>query len=177
MTFAMRLETGPAAIENVVRAQVSAIDPDQPVTRLQTMEDALRDSTRRQRFNLWLLALFAAVALILAAAGVYVVRAYAVASRTQELGIRVALGAAPASIIRLVIWQGLAPTLVGVGAGLLGALALGRVIRGLLFEVGPADPITLATAAVVLTGVSFVAAWLPARRATQVDPVVALRSE
>ncbi|MGE5246659.1 MAG: ABC transporter permease [Betaproteobacteria bacterium] len=177
MMFAMRVKTGPAGLERAARAQVAAVDPDQPVTKLQTMEEALRESTRRQRFSLWLVGLFALVALALAAAGVYAVRAYAVASRTQELGIRVALGAAPGSIVRLVIWQGLSPTVVGVGAGLLGALALGHAMRGLLFEVAPTDPPTLAIAAIVLAGVSFVAAWIPARRATHVDPIAALRGE
>jgi putative ABC transport system permease protein len=177
MTFALRTAGSPAALVNAVRSQVSAIDPEQPITRIQTMTEALRASTSRQSFNTSLLGLFAVIALLLAGVGVYAVRSYAVACRTRELGIRTALGADARDLVRLLARQGLSTTAAGAAVGLLGAIAVGRALRGLLFGVTATDPITLAAATAVLILVSLVACWLPARRATRIDPVVALRNE
>ncbi|HEV2835018.1 MAG TPA: ABC transporter permease [Pyrinomonadaceae bacterium] len=160
-----------------VRAEVKAFDPKQIIWRTQTLEDLLGTSVAPRRFNMLLLGIFAAVALVLAAVGLYGVMSYSVSWRTHEIGIRMALGAKRADVLRLVVRQGMTLTLIGLGLGLIGALALSRVLIGLLYGVSPTDPLTFAGVSIVLLAVALFACLIPARRATHVDPIVALRTE
>jgi ABC-type antimicrobial peptide transport system permease subunit len=154
---------------------VRDLDREVPVFSVQTMAERVASSVGR--FYTTLVALFAAVALVLAAVGLYGVIAYAVSQRTHELGIRVALGATTQRISTMVIREGLALTALGAGLGIVAALAAGSVVASLLFGVTPRDPITLAGVVVVLAAVAMLASWLPARRAARVDPLVAMRGE
>jgi putative ABC transport system permease protein len=177
LTFAVGTAGAPASLAAGARSALSALDPSLPMSALQTMEQVRAASVARPRFLAALLAVFAAVALVLAAVGVYGVMAYAVSRRTQEVGIRVALGARPADVLRLVVAQGMVLALAGIAIGLAGALALSRVLASLLFRTAPTDPLTLAAVSVGLAAVALMACWIPARRATTVDPLVALRAE
>ena len=144
---------------------------------LQTMEDLVAQSVATPRFRSWLISLFAGLALLLAAVGIYGVQAYSVSRRTHEIGIRMALGARPAALFAMILGEAAGWTLLGVGIGLGAGLAIARLISGLLFEVGPWDAVTLAVSPLVLLAVALAAAYLPARRAMRVDPLVALRWE
>jgi putative ABC transport system permease protein len=177
LSFLVRSSLPFASLAPEIRRAVREVDPEQPVAQLREGESLLTDATARQRFSMVLLALFGALALTLAAIGVYGVMAYGVSQRTRELGIRLALGARPGSVRMLVLGQGLGMALIGIGLGLLGAVALGRLLTSLLYGVGPADPRVLATGALVLGTVSLLASLVPAIRATRVDPINALRSE
>jgi putative ABC transport system permease protein len=159
------------------RAEVKAFDPKQIIWRTQTLEQLLGTSVAPRRFNMMLLGIFAGVALVLAAVGLYGVMSYSVTWRTQEIGIRMALGAKRADVLRLVVRQGMTMTLIGLAIGLIGAFALSRVMRSMLYGVSSTDPITFAGVSIVLLGVALLACLLPARRATRVDPIVALRTE
>ena len=141
------------------------------------MDQVIAASVGQRRFPMMMLGLFAVAALLLSALGLYGVMAYAVTQRTQELGVRIALGAQPREVLRLVLRQGLYLVSIGLAVGLLGALALRGLIKGLLFQVQASDPATLVSVAVVLVVVALLACWIPARRATKVDPLVALRYE
>jgi putative ABC transport system permease protein len=141
------------------------------------MEEVLSDSIARQRFSMLLLAVFAGVALALAAVGLYGVMSYTVAQRTREIGLRMALGAQRGDVLRLVVGQGLRLVFVGVGIGLAAALALTRLMSSLLYGVSATDPLTLAVISLLLVSVAALASYIPARRATKVDPLVALRYE
>jgi putative ABC transport system permease protein len=158
-------------------AAIHRVDSEQAISDVQTMEDVFSDSVAQPRFQLVLLLIFAAIAVSLATIGVYGVVSYSVSQRTQEIGIRVALGAQASDVARLVLREGL--LLAGAGAliGLAGALALTRALRTLLFEVTPTDPVTLASVSCLLLIVTVIATFLPARRAAKVDPTVALRYE
>ena len=177
MSVALRTAGDPQLLAAAAQREIQAIDPEQPVADVRTMEQWLSESVARARFSATLLGVFAALALVLAAVGIYGVISYTVTQRTHELGIRVALGAQRADVLRLVIGQGLALAGLGVGVGLLGALALTRLVGSLLYEVSATDPLTYAVLALFLLLVAFAACYFPARRATRVDPMVALRYE
>ncbi|MBA3317444.1 MAG: ABC transporter permease [Gemmatimonadales bacterium] len=177
ISFAVRSETPFARLAPEIRRAVREVDPEQPISRLREATELLSDALARQRFSRLLLVLFGGLALTLAAIGVYGVMAHAVSQRTRELGIRLALGAHRGSVRALVLRQGLGIALLGIGLGLAGALALGRLLTSLLYQVSPADPLVLAAAALTLSGVSALACLVPAIRATRVDPMDALRSE
>jgi putative ABC transport system permease protein len=156
---------------------VHSLDPNQPVVGVQTIDKLMTRSVSMQRFQMLLLALFAAMALLLAAVGIYGVVSYSVAQRTAEIGIRMALGARGSDVLRLVLRQGAGILAGGLALGLGGALAVTRTISTLLFGVQPTDPITFAAVAALLTLVALAAVIAPARRASRVDPLVALRYE
>jgi putative ABC transport system permease protein len=176
-TFVARAKGDPAALAPALRRELAAIDKDLPLYNVRTMEQVLSDSVSRRRFQMILIAAFAGVGLLLAAVGIYGVISYSVAQRRHEIGVRMALGARAADILRLVVGQGLVLTLLGVGAGLAGALMLTRLLAGLLYGVSATDPLTFAGVALALLGVALLACLVPARRATKVDPMIALRYE
>ena len=167
----------PLSLAAAVRNTVWSIDRDQPVSHVRTMEDVLSGSIARQRFSMLLFGIFAGVALLLAAVGLYGVMSYTVAQRTREIGLRMALGAQPGAVLMLVVGHGLQLVLVGVRLGLVAAFMLTRVMSRLLCGVSPTDPLTLAAISVVLVSVALLASYIPARRATKVDPLIALRYE
>jgi putative ABC transport system permease protein len=177
MTFVVRSTSDTKSMAGAMRNEVWAIDKDLPVPDIKPMDELLSVSIARRRFNMTLLGLFAAVALVLAAVGIYGVMSYSVTQRTHEIGIRMALGATQSNVMKLVVGQGVRLALIGVGIGLAGALALTRVLASLLFEVSTTDPVTFAIVSVLLTGVALAACFVPARRASKVDPMVALRYE
>ncbi|MGA8026316.1 MAG: FtsX-like permease family protein [Bryobacteraceae bacterium] len=161
---------------NIKRA-VAKIDPDQPVTDIMTMDRNLAGSIDEKRFVMRLLEIFAGMALLLAAVGIYGVMSYFVTERTHEIGIRMALGAERGNVLSLVTRLGLKLTMIGIAGGAVLAIGLTRLIARFLFGVSPADPATLAAVALVLASVALLACYVPARRATRVDPMVALRHE
>jgi len=175
--LAIRAKGDPAALANTIRREVAALDRNQPLADVGTLEKDVSDSVADRRFQMTLLAIFAAVALILAATGVYSVMATAVARRTHEMGVRLALGAPPRAVLKLVVGQGMKPALAGVGLGLAAAFGLTRLMKGLLFGVNALDPLTFIAVASLLAGVALIACYIPARRAMRVDPLTALRSE
>ena len=177
MNVVIRTQGDPTNLVASVRHEVQAIDPDQPVAAVKTMEQWLDASVAAPRYRTALLALFALLALVLASTGIYGVMSYSVTQRTHEIGVRMALGARQLDVLKLVVRQGMSLVLIGVGIGLLGAIALTRVMSTLLFGVTAKDPMTFAAVATLLAVVAFVACYIPARRATKVDPLVALRYE
>lgn len=177
MTLIVKSAIEPAQMINSARQQVLALDPNQPIYGIRTMDEIRNESVAPQRLNLTLLALFAGIALILALVGIYGVMSYSVTQRTHEIGIRMALGAKAGDVLKMVISQGMRLTLIGVVIGLIGAFGLTRLMSSLLFGVKATDPLTFAAIALLLATVAFFACYLPARRATKVDPMVALRYE
>jgi predicted permease len=167
----------PLNLVAAVKSQIWAVDKDQPINDVRTMEEIVARSLAPRRFNLLLLGAFAVLALTLASLGIYGVISYAVSQRTREIGVRLALGAQPRDVLTLVLSRGMRPALIGVAIGLMGALALTRVMESLLFGVSATDPLTFALIALLLTLVALLACYLPARRATKVDPMIALRYE
>jgi predicted permease len=177
LVVVVRTSTDPAGLTAAITREARAIDPNLPIFDVKTMEQWLSDSLARRRFAMLMLGLFAVVAMLLAAVGVYGVMSYTVAQRTREIGVRVALGAQTLDVLRLVVRQGMSLAGLGVGIGLLAAIGATRLMAGLLFGVRAADPITFVAIALILTLVALLACLLPARRATKVDPMVALRNE
>jgi ABC-type antimicrobial peptide transport system permease subunit len=177
MTVAIRGASDPSAMAGAVTRQIRELDPDLPIYKLRTMDERISDSLAERRFSMLLLTVFAALALGLAAIGIYGVMAYLVAQGTRELGIRLALGASPANLRALVVRQGMAVAIVGVALGLAGAFALTRFMRALLFGVRETDPLTFAAIGTMLALIALVASYVPARRASRVDPIVSLRTE
>ena len=166
----------PAPLASPVREIVHEIDPDQPVANVRTLDTVLETSVSQPRFRTFLLGFFALIALTLAAIGVYGLLAHGVAQRANEFGVRMALGASPATVLALVLRQGLTLSLTGVGIGLVASVAAVRALHTVLFEISPWDPVAWFVSAGTLLAVSLLASWVPARRALRVDPVVALRS-
>jgi predicted permease len=177
MFLAVRSSSDPAGLSGAVVREIHAVDPDVAVYGIRTMQDRLYDSLARQRFASTLLAAFAAFALLLAAVGIYGVMSYLVTQSTHDIGLRVALGAQPGNILGLVVRHGMELAAIGILAGLAGAAALTRVMASLLFGVSATDAVTFGAVAVLLAAVAFAATVIPARRATRVDPMVALREE
>lgn len=177
LSLAVKTAGDPRSAAGEVRSAVRQLDPDLPVPSPRTMRAVVADSVAPRRFQMNLVLLFAAVATLLASLGIYGVVAYSVGQRTNEMGIRLALGAPTGEIARMVLSQGLRPVAAGLTIGVVASLALGRVLGSLLFGVGAGDPLTILGVVAVVGGVALVATWLPARRATRVDPVAALRYE
>jgi putative ABC transport system permease protein len=171
MHLIVRTAGDPRAAIALVRAQVRDLDRDLPVTGVQTMEEVLESAAARPRFTTWLLGAMAGTALLLAIVGIYGVIAYSVAERTQEMGIRMALGAARGDILRMVLLQALALTGCGIAIGLAASLLLTRLMASLLYRVSATDPWTFAACTVLFLLIATAASYIPARRATRVDPV------
>ena len=174
---AARADGDPAALAPSLKAAIRAIDPTLPISGVRTMRDVVNEATARARFQTLLLAVFASAAALLSAIGIYGVMSYAVSKRTREIGVRMALGADPRSVLRLVVGQGMAVAFAGAGLGLVGAFLLTRLMASLLYGVRPGDPLTFAAVAAALLLVALAASWIPARRAARIDPMQALRAE
>jgi predicted permease len=176
-SIAVRGRINATSLSSAVRSEVASLDSELPLYNVATMEERISTSISPRRFNALLLAMFAGLALILAAVGIYGVISFGVAQRTHEIGVRMALGAQPSALLRLVIVEGMSVALVGIAIGVAGAFGVMRFIRSFLFEVSATDPATFAAVAAVLVLVALAACYIPARRATRVDPMVALRHE
>ena len=177
MTVLVRTISDPKAIVSGLRQAVWSIDPAQPISNVSTLEQIVSDSIAQPRLNMLLMMLFGGLALLLSAVGIYGLLSYAVTQRTQEMGIRMALGANVTDVLKLVLKQGMLLAIAGEAIGLAGAFALTRLMSSLLFGVTPTDTSIFAGVVVVLTLVALIACYVPARRATKVDPLVALRYE
>ena len=177
MSLVARTTGDPDALADRIVGAIRSVDPTQPVFGVTSMDRLLANAEAERRFSLLLLSLFAAIALLLSSLGIYGVMAYSTSQRRHEIGIRMALGAATPDVLRLVLRQGMRLVLIGLAIGLFGAWALSRVLAGQLYGISARDPITYAAVATLLGAVAFAATWLPARRATRVDPMISLRSE
>ncbi len=177
MALAIRVGGNPMSLVPTIQREVSAIDPDLPVYKVSSMTEVMGDSLERRRLALILLAVFAGLALLLASVGIYGVTSYGIAQRHREIGLRMALGADRGRVLRMLLRSGLATIAIGLGVGLVLALTLTRLMSGLLFSVRTWDPVALGGAAVLLMAAALLAIFVPARRATHVNPMVALRYE
>jgi putative ABC transport system permease protein len=177
LSVVMRTAGDPTLQTSALRSALAEIDPNQPLVRVRTMEENMATTVAQPRFRAWLIGIFAALALVLAAVGVYGVMSYTVTQRTSEIGVRVTMGAQPQDVFRIIVGEGLRLALVGVGVGLVTALALTRLLRSFLFGISAYDPLTFVGVSLLLTLVAVAASFFPARRATLVDPLVALRYE
>jgi putative ABC transport system permease protein len=173
----VRSHTAPTGVLSELRAALHNIDPTEPLTSVRTLRDVLESSIAPRRFNTFLLAVFACAALLLSSIGLYGVISYSVGQRTHEIGIRMALGAQPRDILRVILSQGLKLLGIGVAVGLAASLALTRLMANLLYRVSATDPLTFVTVAALLVFIALIACYIPTRRAMKVDPIVALRYE
>jgi putative ABC transport system permease protein len=177
VTWVVRTSNDPAGQTAAIKEKIREANPAQSFLSIATLDQLAERTISQRRFNLLLLGAFAAMALTLAGIGLYGLLSYSTTQRTHEIGVRMALGAQANDALRLVIGQGLRLVLIGVAVGLMGALTLTRLMRSLLFEISATDPLTFAVVTLLLAGVAILACWIPARRATKVDPVIALRTE
>ena len=177
MTFVVRTTGDPLEIAPAVRREIHGLDPEQPVADVRSMNEVMADTVARARFNTLLLALFAGLATLLSAVGIFGVMNYSLALRTREIGLRMALGAQNRQVLIMMLRQGLMLTVIGTAIGIAGAFALTRLLSTLLFGVSAADPTIFVGIVLLLMIVSLIACYLPARRATRIDPMTALRSE
>jgi putative ABC transport system permease protein len=177
MAVFVKTRIEPASIVPVVRSELRALDPNLPMYDIQTMEEVVSQEVGTDRMFSGVLSIFAAVAMLLAAVGIYGVLSYTVSRRTHEIGVRLALGAGTGDVIRLILRRSLLLTAAGLGIGLAAAFAATRVLAGALFEVSATDPVTYGGVGLLLAFVALMASYIPARRATRVDPVIALRYE
>jgi putative ABC transport system permease protein len=176
-SLVVKSEGYPKALLAAVRNEILAVDKDQAASNIKTMDELLVNSIALRRFFMLLLAIFALLALLLASLGIYGVMSYAVTQRTHEIGIRLALGARPVDVLKMILGQGLRTTLMGIVCGLVGAFALTRWLESLVFGVSTTDPLTFVAVPLLLATVALAACAVPARRATQTDPLMALRVE
>jgi ABC-type antimicrobial peptide transport system permease subunit len=176
-TYVVRTNGSPEALTTAVRRELRALFPTAAIRNVQTMDAVLHDSVAPARLSMRLIGAFAIVALVTAALGVFGVLSFVVSQRTRELGIRMALGAAPADVRRMVIAYGGRLAVAGLVIGLVGSFALTRLISSMLYGVAPTDPVTFTAVSGILLGIGVLASWLPARRATRIDPIAALRSD
>ncbi|MFI5126300.1 MAG: FtsX-like permease family protein, partial [Candidatus Acidiferrales bacterium] len=176
-SFLVRVRAVPLMSVTAIREALHQVDPTEPLTQIETMDQVVSGSLKDWRFHAVLLGIFAALALVIAAIGVYGVISYSIAQRTHEIGIRLALGAQRRDVLRLVVSQGARLALAGIAVGVLAAIGLTRLMASLLYGVTPTDPVTFLAVAVLLLIVALVACYIPARRAMRVDPMVALRYE
>jgi predicted permease len=177
MTVVVRAAGDPSIAAQSIRGVVRAIDPNQPVSRIVSITTQIEERGSPQKILMQIIAFFGALALFLAAIGIYGVMAYSVSQRTQEIGIRMALGARGGDVLGLIVRQGMTMVMGGLAAGLAGAVGMARLLSGFLFGVGPGDPVAFSSTIAVLAAVALLACWIPARRAARVDPLVALRYE
>jgi putative ABC transport system permease protein len=177
MRLSVRTKVGPAAMATALVGTIHSLDPALAVSEVKTMQQDIQGSVASQRFNMFLLGVFAGLAVFLAMIGIYGVLAYAVAQQTHDIGVRMALGAGRGEVLRMVFRNALRLVLAGMAAGIVGALALTRFLSSLLFGVRPSDPVTFVAVSVLLAAAALLASYIPARRATKVDPIVALRYE
>jgi len=177
MNLVVRAAANPDSLAASLLQTVRALDRDETISAIRSMDDIVDSSVSQPRFSSSLLSLFAALALMLASVGLYGVMAYSVSQRTNEIGIRIALGAKQTDVLKMIVVQGMKLALMGVAIGLAGALAIGRFLATMLYQVKPTDPLTLVFMSIALIGVSLLANYIPARRAAKVDPIVALRYE
>jgi putative ABC transport system permease protein len=173
----LRSKSGVETLGEAVRQEVEKVNPNVPVHSISSMDQIIARSVADRRFSLELLGVFAAVALLLAAIGIYGVMSYSFSQRTHEVGIRLALGAQRLDIVRLALGEGMRVVVIGLAAGLVGAAIMTRFFRSMLFNVAPTDPPTFLSVSALLAGVALFACYIPAKRATRVDPLVALREE
>jgi ABC-type antimicrobial peptide transport system permease subunit len=177
MALVIRTRTDPLALTRAVRNEIRAADAEIPIVHSGSMEQLMSESVSEPRFRTVAVLSFAGVACLLALVGIYGVMAFVVAERTHEIGVRMALGARQSGVLRHVLGQGFRLTILGIGIGLIGALAATRAIQAMLFGVGAMDPVTYAVVVIALGSVAMLACWIPARRASRVDPLVALRGD
>src|SRR5688572_29163041 len=177
MYVLLKTTVDPLTLTSSARQAVRELDPQLAIANIRSMEQLLDYSVAQQRFMTLLLTVFGAVALSLAAIGIYGIMSYAVKRRTREIGIRMALGGSPADVVKLVVGQGMKLTAIGLGVGIIAALSATKLMADMLFGITPRDPVTFGTIAVLLAGVALIASRIPARRAVRTDPTTALRTE